>query len=231
MGIFRRSLGTLLGIDTTARDVWGHSSSRTFPQAAETIRIASGGNAADTAAGNGAREVMVEILDENWQSQIVTLATAGASASAASVLTAIRVQRAWVSASGVYGAANTGAITIENVTSGTVLAVIPAGEGVANQSHFTVPASHIATPRGFLVTIGGAAGSARMWARQNADDITAPFPSPSILARVEGLISNTRCEAVGIPTQPPKTDIWWTGVASTGTTNVTVDTILELNAI
>lgn len=89
---------------------------------ATTVRIKAGGDANDTAAGTGAREITIQGLDETGVEVTEVLATAGASASASTTATFIRVFRAWVSASGTYADMSNGShvatITIEN-TAGT----------------------------------------------------------------------------------------------------------------
>ena len=90
---------------------------------ATTLRIKAGGNANDTAAGTGAREVTLEGLDETFTQVTETLATAGASASSATTTTFTRIFRAYVSKSGTYATASAGShsasITIENGAGGT----------------------------------------------------------------------------------------------------------------
>lgn len=85
---------------------------------ATALRIKAGGDANDTAAGTGAREVTIMGLDETGAEVEEAVATAGASASAATTATFIRVYRAYVSESGTYADATTGShvgdITIED---------------------------------------------------------------------------------------------------------------------
>jgi len=87
------------------------------PAAATALRIKAG-NANDTAAGSGAREITIQGLDETGALVTAVLATAGASASANTSETFIRFFRAWVSASGTYASVAAGShaadIVIEN---------------------------------------------------------------------------------------------------------------------
>jgi len=73
------------------------------PAAATTLRIKAGGDALDTAAGAGAREVTLQGIDELGNEVTESLATAGASASAVTTNKFIRLYRAWVSSVGRYG--------------------------------------------------------------------------------------------------------------------------------
>ena len=89
------------------------------PAAATQVRVKAG-NANDTAAGSGARAVMIEGRNALGEIVTETLATAGASAGANSTNSYIRIHRAFVSASGTYATAtaSTGSqsadIVIEN---------------------------------------------------------------------------------------------------------------------
>lgn len=104
---------------------------------ATTLRIKAGGNAADTAAGVGARAVTLQGLDETGAFAEETLATNGALASGSTTTTFLRVYKAFVSASGTYATATAGShagdIVVEN-TAGTedwltiLVAGFPTGE-------------------------------------------------------------------------------------------------------
>jgi len=86
---------------------------------ATPLRIKAGGNANDTAAGSGAREVTVIYLDTSLNKQEEQLATAGTSASSYTSGNVFRLIRAYVSASGTYASASSGfshsaSITLES---------------------------------------------------------------------------------------------------------------------
>ena len=193
----------------TAEDVWTPGGVYPWPTAAETVRVKAGGNAADTAAGNGARSIIVEGLDENLAPASATLVTAGASASDPSTVTFFRVFRAYPGAVGVYGAANTGAIQIENTTSTDVIAYIGAGLGQTEMALYTIPADK----KGYLLGIEATVDSAqsadlRMWQRENADDYTVPFSPKRLVTRFLAL-ETAADRVVRAPIEfAPKTDIW-----------------------
>lgn len=104
---------------------------------ATALRIKAG-NVNDDVAGTGAREVMLQGLNETGALYTVALATAGAAASINTAETAIRFFRAWVSASGTYATAiagsHAGDIVIENAAGtedwGTIeaSAIFPKGQ-------------------------------------------------------------------------------------------------------
>lgn len=98
------------------------------PANATALRIKAGGNANDTAAGTGAREITVIGLNASGSEITETIATAGASASAATQQTFIRLYRAYVSKSGTYASqtagSHVGSIVIENAAGGADWATI-----------------------------------------------------------------------------------------------------------
>lgn len=75
---------------------------------ATTLRIKAGGNANDTADGTGARQIILQGLDETGAIVQDTLTTAGTSASASTTKTFLRLFRAWVSESGTYATTDQG---------------------------------------------------------------------------------------------------------------------------
>ena len=131
--------GENLDVDTAEEDLWSAGGSLAYLTSAENFRIQAGGNAADTAAGTGAREVHITFLDANYAQVTETLATAGASASTSTAVTGLRVLRVACGACG-SNESNVGDITIEAVTATTTQALVPAADGQSQQLHYTIPA-------------------------------------------------------------------------------------------
>ena len=127
---------------------------------ATTVRIKAGGNANDTAAGTGAQKVLIQGLDETGAEVSEELVTAGASASAASENTYIRLYRAYVSESGTYASAAAGShsasITIENSAGSADWAIIDATDFPLAQTEiaaYTVPLNKTAYVSGLDITL------------------------------------------------------------------------------
>jgi hypothetical protein len=120
------------------------------PAAATALRIKAGGNAADTANGAGARSVRLWGLNASGDEITAIIATNGASASAATTVTFIRLYLAEVYESGTYGTATAGShlgnITIQNAAGtedwGQIqLSGFPSGTtGIGS---ITVPRNHV----------------------------------------------------------------------------------------
>jgi len=113
---------------------------------ATALRIKAGGNANDTANGTGGRAVTITGLNAAGELISETIATAGASASAATVQTFIRLLDASVTASGTYAtqsaASHAGNITIEAAAGGADWALISDGSfprGDTEIGAYTVP--------------------------------------------------------------------------------------------
>jgi len=232
LDVFHR-FGRNPDVGAVEEDIWSPGGTYPWPTTAETLRVRAGGNPADTAAGAGARSVVIRYLDENWDVQEETLATAGAAASAPTVGTARRVLRVYAGTAGTYTGANTGNIDIENTTSAQLLARIQTGRGQSQLSQYTVPANFTA----YLTRIDfhaatGKPSDIRMWQRQNAQIVAAPFQAKRLVYEADG--EGELLEDLKEYTQfPEMTDLWCS--ASTtgggGVVSVTYDLYLVDNRI
>jgi len=186
--------------------------------AASAVRIKAGGNAADTAAGAGAQSVTIEGLDATGVEASATVATAGALASAATTTTFSRVFRAYVPDGGVgtYGGTNTGAITIET-TAGVEVAAILAGRSQTQMCLFTVPLGMKAHIREFVIdNQNGKEIDVKLWARNDALDVTTPFSPARLKAEYAQDTSRIWRKYDIFQTFDALTDIWVTAKMEPG---------------
>ena len=192
--------------------------------AATTVRVKAG-NAADDTAGNGAREITVQGIDDAFAETSETIATAGGSASSATTASFWRVHRAWVSACGTYGAANTAAVVIENSAGGTDLIQIGVEEGQTQFAGWTVPLGKTAYLWSVVATADAAkAADFRMFTRASMDDTSAPMQSKRLRLYFDGVLGTHSFR----PNTPlggyaAKTDIWWEAQGGGAGTEVSVD--------
>jgi hypothetical protein len=193
--------------------------------AATTVRVKAGGNAADTAAGAGAREVTVQGINASLAESSETIATAGASASAATSTSFWRVHRAWVSSAGTYGAANTAAIDIENSGGGTDLIQIATEEGQSQFAGWTVPTGKTAYLLHINVTVDALKPSdIRLFTRANMNDTSAPVSAKRLKLYFDGVSGNMDYHPVGPELVIPElTDIWFEAEGDGALTEVAVD--------
>ena len=155
------------------------------PQAtgAVALRVKAGGNANDTASGSGAREITIIGLNSSGDVITETLATAGASASAATAQTFMRLTDAFISKSGTYASqtagSQAGSITIEKSTGGEDWALIAAGtisRSVSEIAAYTTPNNKIACVIDIHVTSDAdKKANIVMFKRQNILQTSAPY--------------------------------------------------------
>lgn len=214
--------------DAVANNVWSFVNQLAFTawplSAATTVRVKAG-DAADTAAGNGAREITIEGIDSNFDEISEAVATAGTSASSNTSASFWRIHRAWVSQAGVYGAANTAAVVIENSGAGTDLIQISIEEGQTQFGGWTVPLGKTAYLLSFHAEVdAGKAADIRLFTRRDIDDTTAPLGSKRILLYMDGVLGQESFE----PRSPllglsEKTDVWAEARGAGAQTEVSVD--------
>ena len=182
-----------------------------FLTAATTVRIKAGGNAADTAAGAGAREITIEGLDNTGAAATETIATAGAAASSATSTSFWRVFRASVSSCGTYGAANTAAVIIENSGGGTDLITILTEEGQSKYGAYAIPLGKTGYLLDVLVEADAAkAADFRVCTREDLTDASsAPFSAVQVKLYFDGVLGQAAIDPHSpIFSLPALTDIW-----------------------
>ena len=217
------------GCSTTEEDVWAVGGTMSFSTSAAAIRIRSGGNANDTAAGTGAQSVIVFGLDSNFTEISNVLTTNGASASTQSTGTFRRVYRAYVYEAGTYGGNNTGNVVIESTDTANAHLSILAGIGQSQTTHFTIPSGKT----GYLVRLTANVASTKpttikMYRRESADDYSTPFSAKRIITQADELSGYLNFPFDAPVKLPAKTDVWSTCKAETGTSLASVEYNLML---
>lgn len=122
-------------------DLWGAGGIMTFPAAAESWEIVST-NTNDSSAGTGARTVIIESLDADYNTQLTTVTLNGQTAVAISN-THLRPRSAIVATAGSFET-NQGELIIRVASGGATRNVIHDEFGVSQDGHFTVPAGQMA---------------------------------------------------------------------------------------
>lgn len=113
-------------------------------------------NAADTAAGTGARSAIVNLLDMNYNEVTVPItANGGTVAIPGGPWQA--VNQSLITGAG-SGLVNAGSINVRDQGGGTIRAIIPAGAGITQQSQYTVPAGHTLLIKSVELEINSSAG-------------------------------------------------------------------------
>ena len=200
---------------------------------ATKLRIKAGGDANDTAAGSGAREITIVGLDETGAEVTETLATAGASASTVTTATFIRFYRAYVSASGTYATASAGShaatITIENGAGGTDWGAIDLNGFAKGQTHigaYSVPLGKTAYLISYSATIESTKTTEVIFfQRRNILEIVAPYTAMRevfSLGTIAGQLTNPP-EMMPIGPFPALTDIGYMARVASTSADVNVE--------
>lgn len=225
--------GRNLAVGTTFAPITEGGIYRT-PQvsAATALRIKAGGNANDTAAGSGAREITLQGLDETGAYVEETLATAGASASSPTTTTFLRLFRLFVSASGTYATATTSShaadIVVEDAAGTQDWATIRfdgLGLGQSLIGSYTVPLGYTAYVTAANVFTDSTKTTDLVFFKRDNILATSPPYDPmraQLDVRVQGAGRSINFEA---PLGPfgPLTDIGFLGRVGTGSAETSVD--------
>ena len=200
---------------------------------ATQLRVKAGGNAADTAAGTGARSIKLWGLDDSGNEITEVIVTAGASASVASSASFIRLYHAEVHESGTYGTqaagSHAGDIVIENAA-GTEDWAEMLLNGFASATtcigSLTIPRNHVGLITSVKITVD-TSGSKTMdvlfMQRSNILQTVAPY-SPIIKVQEFLGLEVGQSITYDIPFKVPElTDIGVLAKSSTGTNAVSVD--------
>lgn len=194
-------------IDTIAdEEVWSNGGNLTYLTSAETMDIAST-DAADTAAGTGARTISISGLNGAWEDTTEELSLAGV-APVTTVNSYLRIYRAKVLTAG-SGGVNAGDISVDAAAS--TQAIVNIGNGQTLMSHYTIPMGRTGYLVDGMISVGRASGTGTkegkisMWMRENPDADGSWRLQSRITARSDGAVP---VGAYDIPSSfPEKTDI------------------------
>jgi hypothetical protein len=210
--------------ETLAGDFW-------HPIAASTIRIAAGGNAADSAAGLGAQKINVQGLDENYLTVNEDIITAGAGASASTTTTFTRVFRAFVTEVGTYRGTNTAEMLIENTAGTEDIITVDGhdgnGQGQSLHCQYSAPANTNVYLAHFFYNVDSTkVNDVHLKVTDDISIVSAPFGATRTLIEFEGVVR----DVVLVPNSPillnkpgitTPSDIWIEGKVSSATSIVT----------
>ncbi|RLE28269.1 MAG: hypothetical protein DRJ65_00130 [Acidobacteria bacterium] len=191
-----------------------------------TAKIAVGGNAADDAAGAGAREITVQGIDSNLDEISEAIVAAGASGSSSTAASWWRIHRAWVSAVGTYGANNVGDIIVKIGPTAGDLIKIAAGEGQSQFTGFSIPEGKT----GYLLSVNatvdaGKGADLRLFTRENYNNTTAPMSAARLKKYWDGVIGAIPPYRPVSPDviMPELTDVWMEARGDGASTEVSAD--------
>lgn len=202
-----------------------------MPQVANATALrVKAGNSNDTAAGSGAREITLTGLDETGAEVVETLATAGASPSANTDTTYIRLYRALVSGSGTYPAniganSQAAAVVIENAAGSEDWLTINAIMAQSHVGAYSVPLGKTAYINSFLTTVdSNKPHDLLMFVRENILQTVVPYSGFRNMLHIIGL-EDSLIPAFDVPLGPfpALADIVWASKVTANTASVSID--------
>lgn len=225
-------------VGTSAVDIWNQGGIKAWPTVGSVLQIAST-SANDTAAGTGARAVLVEGIKADSPGQYSVISETVELAGTTPVQTAtsfFRVNKVMVVSSGIYGAtgtgANLGAITITETAGATVQGKIDIQRGVTENSHFSIPTRN----KGNLSILLAQSPTNKtliidVYFRRFYDQVTSVAGSPNDDVQATEIIGTFIASGtqplILAPTQKPfsfpeKSDVWLTARTDAGTTDANI---------
>jgi hypothetical protein len=223
-------------VGTTLEDIWTVGAMYTWQTNAFTIEAIST-DAADTAAGAGARTICVKGLAADWSYQEEILTMNGTSASAASTGSWIRINESVVVDSGTYASdtitgTQEGDITVRISSAGaTQLELLDSVKyGHSQTARYSVPLGKTAYVRRIEANVSGSkAANIFFWERKGADVVSAPFTPKVVLVEFDEVVGEELIEFDAPLRLPEKTDFWMSGNRiSGGAGNTVIDTEVEI---
>lgn len=200
-------------VQSSAETIWVVGGIYVFPTAAETLDIVSD-DTADTSAGTGARTVLVEGLDGNYD-EVSETVTMNGTTIVPTVNTYLRLSKVRVITSGTTET-NEGTITVFQTTSGLQLGQINPDIGVTKVGVFTVPAGQTAYAVNFVAATNKNQGIEFLFKSRR---IGESFVADRILESSGNPIDINLKSPTAIP---EKTDILVNADTVTGTSSVSV---------
>ena len=199
--------------------------------AATALRIKAGGNALDTSTGIGARSVRLYGLNALGDEVEEVLATAGASASASTTNTFIRLYLVEVYESGTYGTQSAGShagnITIENVAGTENWAQIQLNgfpSGTTGIGSITVPRNHVGLVSAINISVDHTKSTDLIILKREGILQTAAPYRPIVKVQEFIGVSSSVMIKFDVPLRfPALTDIGLLAKVSNGTGAVSVD--------
>ncbi len=206
-------------VGTSAEAIHSLGGLLNFPTSAQTVRIKAGGNAADDAGGDGARSISVHGIDDNLNEIDEVIVTNGADASLATTALFWRTFRAKVVDVGLYGVANTAAITIENTASTQELLEIPTELGQSQTSLVSTASKRpLVIVSASLFVEATKVVTFNMYVREAFTTVAAPFMSKRQLLPPLKVSDGGEHVPFDAPILIPElSDVWFEGVHASAT--------------
>lgn len=201
-------------------DIWFAGGAMNWPTAAGVVSIVST-SANDTAAGTGARSVIVEGLLADWSEATETVALNGLAA-VTTTQQFIRINRVICGAVGTYHSSNVGNIT--GTIGGAAMFSIEAGKSRTQLGRYSVPLGVTAYLLAFDVGVDATKSTTVFgYYVENAGIVAAPYGARQVFAELDGIAAPFSRELCGAFPFLAKTDVWWSATVAVGTGSTSVN--------
>lgn len=224
--------GRNAAIGTTFAPVVCGGNYRTPQVSGATQLRVKAGNANDTAAGSGARKVIIEGLLADGTLATEELTTNGTSAGANSTNSYIRLFRAYISESGTYATQSTGShsadVVIENAAGTEDWAIIESADFPRSQSEigaYTVPTGKVGYVKSLILSVDSSkTADVLFFQRQGILKTAAPYDAMRVVLELGGVSGEeTVLPATPLGPFPAGTDLGFLAKVASGTAEVDVD--------
>lgn len=217
-------------VDTSEETIWTGGGIITHPAAAGVLKVSSG-STNDAAAGTGARTIVINGLDANYN-EISETVTLNGQTPINTIKEYLRVQNLYVATAG-SGLTAAGIIYVGTgvVTSGipdTIYNQIAVGDNASLTAHYTIPAGYTGYFTYGNIGSGQLTGSHQITGRLLTSGATDIRRTAAIVAFGSGVQNFNFSEPLEIP---EKTDVEASAVSSAGNTQVsaTIQIVLIKN--
>ena len=223
-------------VGTSFEDIWVNGGDYNFLTAASTLEIVSS-SANDTAAGVGARSIVLDGLNASGNVISETVATNGGT-TAATTNSFLRLNTATLGAVGTYGGSNYNTITIRESGGGAVIGFI-GGLGTVNTADYgfgrtklgmyAIPSTHTAYIRGFEVSTDSSKElTLSLYFRRNLTTTSGSVGPRESLWSSETITETATIDFKHYVTVPSGSDLWFRGKVNTGTMGVDISMSIVL---
>lgn len=204
-------------------DLWLGTGTREYPGAAELFDIAST-QAADTSAGDGARTVLIQGLDANYDlaQEVVSL---NGTSDVSTVNSYVNIHRMAVVTAGSL-LDNSGVITATGASSSNLLASITAGYNTTQLTHYMVPRGYTAFMLNQTISAYRSSGTGTRTGEFTL--MSYDFEGTPKRLSVNGHTGTLTTEFTVPPRYTEKTLLWYKGNAPANNTSMSVQYSLLL---
>jgi hypothetical protein len=230
-------------LGTTVEDVWTVGGTYIWPTVASTLEAIST-SANDTAGGSGARTIIVQGLDANFDMIEESITMNGTTATTATTAAFLRVNRVFVDDAGTYHTGPVVGGSAGDIRVSRTADAQPQGEvlrtdasaivwhyGQSQLGRYTIPAGKVGLLRR-VITANATSKPADVvfYQRQSAGVVTAPVTAPRAFKHFPGLDGVEVHEYEAPLAIPEKTDIWAAArllAGSSGQVTIDMEIILQ----